>query len=146
MDHMFDLLPKIAWYRDYVSYEKGYEFLSYSKAGRVEDMWDFLHNVFGDWLEQGHTRFPENLMYQTDKNKQLVFYNHHYTLQPDLLDLEWANIRFPVKEGFITLKLRKEGFDEIEIPSGCTVEYIRKGQTLKLKKQGAYSFKINSTK
>ncbi len=161
IEAMFPKLREIPWYKAYVSYEKGYEFLAYSKAHKVSEMWDFLHEVFGDWLAQGHTRFPENFLYRGSKNDQMVFYSrpfglsichgangapavvavlngiagfsqcdkklNHYTLQPDLMDLEWANIEFPVKEGKIKLKLRNDRNDEIEIPKGCTVEYIRNG-------------------
>ncbi|MFT3751810.1 MAG: trehalase family glycosidase [Paludibacter sp.] len=75
MDNMFDFVQKIPYYRDYVSYEKGYEFLAYAKARKVREMWSFLQDVFGDWLEQGHTRFPENFSYKKSKEQQLVFYN-----------------------------------------------------------------------
>lgn len=155
-NNLFEVLPKIAYYRDYVSYEKGYEFLAYSKARKVAEMWDFLLAVFGDWLEQGHSRFPENFSYKKSKAEQLVFYRrpfglslchgangapavvaalngiagfsqsesnpNHYTLQPDLIHLDWANIEFPVKEGKIRLSLSKEGVSEIEIPEGCRVD------------------------
>ena len=36
---------------------------------------------------------------------QSVNVSNHYTIQPDLMDLKWANIEFPVKEGRIKLKL-----------------------------------------
>ena len=171
-DNLFEALPKIPYYKDYVSYEKGYEFMAYSKARRVKDMWNFLFDVFGDWLEQGHTRFPENFSYRETKNRQLVFYNRpyglslchgangvpgiiavlngiagfsqsdarpdYYTICPDMMDLQWANIEFPVKEGKIKLKLLKEGIHEIEIPAGCKVEYIRNGKQTVLSKQGIY--------
>ena len=79
-DNLFEVLPKIAYYRDYVSYEKGYEFLAYSKARRVAEMWDFLSSVFGDWLDQGHSRFPENFSYKKSKAEQLIFYRRPYGL------------------------------------------------------------------
>ena len=155
---LFQMLSQLAYYRDYVSYEKGYEFMAYSKAGQVEAMWNFLHEVFGDWLAQGHTRFPENFSYKKTKDEQLVFYNrpyglsichgangvpgvvavlngiagfsqsdaemNHYTIRPNLLNLEWANIQFPVKEGVIRLKLKKEEKTKVEIPAGCRVDFI----------------------
>jgi hypothetical protein len=171
-DNLFKALPEIPDYKANVSYEKGYEFLAYSRARKVAEMWDFLFTVFGDWLEQGHTRFPENFSYKKSKNEQLVFYNrpyglslchgangvpgivgvlngiagfsqsdsnpNHYTIQPDLIHLKWANIEFPVKEGKIKLKLIKEGENEIEIPAGCKVEYIQNGKSKFFSKQGIY--------
>ena len=173
-DDLFASLPQIPHYRSDVSYEKGYEFLAYSKARRVEEMWDFLFAVFGDWLEQGHTRFPENFSYLKSKNEQLVFYNRpyglslchgangvpgivgvlngiagfsqsdndysHYTLQPDLIHLEWANIEFPVKEGKIRLQLTGDGTNVIEIPAGCRVDHIDgNGKKTALTRQGTYN-------
>lgn len=173
-DNLFKTLPTIPYYKDYVSFEKGYEFIAYSKARRVSEMWDFLFTVFGDWLEQGHTRFPENFQYRKTKNDQLVFYSrpyglslchgangipgivavlngiagfsqsdtqlNHHTIQPDLLDLEWANIEFPVKEGKIKLKLSADKQTEIEIPEGCKVDFIDKnGKKTSLTKGGVYN-------
>lgn len=161
-DNLFETLPNIPHYKSHVSFEKGYEFLAYSKARKVEQMWDFLFTVFGDWLNQGHTRFPENFSYTKSKNDQLIFYSrpyglslchgangvpgivavlngiagfsqsdskpNHYTIQPDLIHLNWANIEFPVKEGKIKLKLTKDGTNEIEIPDGCQVDFIHGGE------------------
>ncbi|WP_294546524.1 trehalase family glycosidase [uncultured Bacteroides sp.] len=173
-DALFERLPRIAWYKDYVSYEKGYEFIAYSKAGRIREMWNFLFDVFGDWLEQGHTRFPENFSYKKNKNEQLVFYSrpyglslchgangvpgivavlngiagfsqsdtrlNHYTVRPEMLDLDWANIEFPVKEGKIKLNLSKDGKNMVEIPAGCQVDFIDKnGKKTSLHKAGIYS-------
>ena len=172
-DNLFVILPKILYYKNTVSYEKGYEFLAYSKARKVEEMWNFLFDIFGDWLEQGHTRFPENFSYERSKNEQLVFYKrpyglslchgangvpgvvavlngiagfsqsstklNHYTIQPDLMDMEWANIEFPVKEGKIRLKLSQEGKSQLEIPSGCKVDFIDKdNKKITLSKSGNY--------
>lgn len=177
-DNLFETLPKIPYYKDYVSFEKGYEFIAYAKANRVRDMWTFLKEVFGDWLDQGHTRFPENFSYKKTKNEQLVFYSrpyglslchgangvpgivavlngiagfsqddlklNQYTIKPDLMDLEWANIEFPVKEGKIKLNLSKNGESKIEIPAGCEVRVIssKSGKPINLKKSGVYNFKL----
>lgn len=173
-DNLFAVLPKIPYYKDYVSFEKGYEFIAYSKARRVSDMWDFLISVFGDWLEQGHTRFPENFSYRKTKNEQLVFYSRpyglslchgangvpgivavlngiagfsqsdkdlsHYTINPDLMYLKWANMEFPVKEGKIVMKLSADNGHQIEIPAGCKVDFIGKdGRKTTLTKKGIYS-------
>lgn len=172
-DNLFGVLPEITDYKSNVSFEKGYEFIAYSKARRVNDMWNFLFSVFGDWLEQGHTRFPENFSYQKTKNEQLVFYRrpyglslchgangvpgivavlngiagfsqsdsklNHYTIHPDMMDLQWANIEFPVKEGKIKLKLSKEGTSELEIPAGCQVDYMNQDGRKKIfSKKGIY--------
>lgn len=173
IDNLFSVLPAIPYYKDYVSFEKGYEFIAYAKARRVSEMWDFLFTVFGDWLNQGHTRFPENFSYRKTKDEQLVFYSrpyglslchgangvpgivavlngiagfsqsdtqlNHYTIQPDLMNLEWANIEFPVKEGKIKLKLSKTGGHELEIPAGCRVDFINKdGKKTTYSKQRIY--------
>lgn len=174
-DDLFSKLSRIPYYKDYVSFEKGYEFLAYAKAGKVREMWDFLFTVFGDWLDQGHTRFPENFQYKKSKNEQLVFYSrpyglslchgangvpgivavlngiagfsqseirpNNYTIKPKLMDLQWANVDFPVKEGTIKLKLTANGTNEIEIPSGCRVESVDKnGKSTVLTKKGVYKF------
>ncbi|NDW19177.1 glycoside hydrolase [Dysgonomonas sp. 216] len=173
-DNLLVTLPTIPYYKDYVSFEKGYEFIAYSKARKVGQMWNLLFTVFGDWLNQGHTRFPENFSYRRTKNEQLVFYSrpyglslchgangvpgivavlngiagfsqsntklNHYTLQPDMMDLQWANIEFPVKEGKIKLKLSKTGGNQIEIPKGCKVDFIDKnGNKTTLTKKGIYN-------
>ena len=78
--HLFESLRNLPDYKANVSYEKGYEFLAYSKVRKVEQMWDFLFDVFGDWLDQGHTRFPENFKYLKSKNEQLVFYSRPFGL------------------------------------------------------------------
>ncbi len=172
-DNLFKILPQIPYYHDFVSFEKGYEFLAYSKARKVKEMWDFLIDVFGDWLEQGHSRFPENFSYKESKNEQLIFYRrpfglslahgangapgviavlhgiagfsqsetqlNHYTMQPDLINLEWANIEFPVKEGKIKLKLSLTGNSEIDIPPGCKVDVIdRNNKKISFSEKGKY--------
>jgi len=80
-DNLFEnILPNLPNYYESVSYEKGYEFMAYSKAGRVKEMWDHIYRVFGDWMDQGHTRFPENFMPNASRARQLVFYNRPYGL------------------------------------------------------------------
>lgn len=64
---------------------------------------------------------------------------NHYTIRPELMDLEWANIEFPVKEGKIKLKLSKEGKNQIEIPDGCKVDFINQNKVKKtFTKKGSY--------
>lgn len=80
-DNLFEnILPNLPNYYKVVSYEKGYEFLAYAKAGRIKELWDHIYGVFGDWMDQGHTRFPENFMMNASRARQLVFYNRPYGL------------------------------------------------------------------
>ena len=80
-DNLFDnILPQLPRYYTTVSYEKGYEFLAYAKAGRIKELWDFIYRVFGDWMDQGHTRFPENFLPKASRAKQLEFYRRPYGL------------------------------------------------------------------
>src|SRR5690606_848920 len=65
---------------------------------------------------------------------------NHYTLRPDLMDLEWANIAFQVKEGKIKLKLSKSGKQEVEIPENCTVTFVNRDNSVKkITKKGIYT-------
>ena len=80
-DNLFEnILPNLPNYYEVVSYEKGYEFLAYAKAGRIKELWDHIYGMFGDWMDQGHTRFPENFMMNASRARQLVFYNRPYGL------------------------------------------------------------------
>lgn len=80
-DNLFEnILPNLPNYYEVVSYEKGYEFLAYAKAGRIKELWDHIYGVFGDWMDQGHTRFPENFIMNASRARQLVFYNRPYGL------------------------------------------------------------------
>ena len=80
-DNLFEnVLPNLPNYYEVVSYEKGYEFLAYAKAGRIKELWDHIYGVFGDWMDQGHTRFPENFMMNASRARQLVVYNRPYGL------------------------------------------------------------------
>ncbi|RIB34265.1 alpha-L-rhamnosidase-related protein [Phocaeicola vulgatus] len=80
-DNLFEnVLPNLPNYYEVVSYEKGYEFLAYAKAGRIKELWDHIYGVFGDWMDQGYTRFPENFMLNASWARQLVFYNRPYGL------------------------------------------------------------------
>lgn len=80
-DNLFEnILPNLPNYYEVVSYEKGYEFLAYAKAGRIKELWDHIYGVFGDRMDQGHTRFPENFMMNASRARQMVFYNRPYGL------------------------------------------------------------------
>jgi hypothetical protein len=65
---------------------------------------------------------------------------NHYTINPDMMDLDWANIEFPKMEGIVKMKLSKDGKTQIEIPAGCTIEFIDKNnmQTV-LSDEGIYN-------
>lgn len=74
------ILPCIPYYYEDISYDKGYEVLAYTKAGYVRECFTFLDRVFGDWLRQGHTRFPENFSPRGTPQEQIVFYRRPYGL------------------------------------------------------------------
>lgn len=176
-NYLFDnVIPDIPYYKEDISYEKGYEFLAYVKAGRIRDMFSLLDLVWGDWLRQGYTRFPENFSPKAPLKQQLVFYNRPfglslchggngvppvvtilhgifgfsqsernistYFLKPELLDLDWAKGRIPLKEGYINIDIKKNGTSCIEIPENCTVNLILRGEqkSLVLRKAGRYEF------
>ena len=80
-DNLFEhILPNLPNYYEIVSYEKGYEFLTYAKAGRIKEMWKYIYRVWGDWMNQGYTRFPENFKPNAPRADQLMFYNRPYGL------------------------------------------------------------------
>ncbi len=176
-DYLFDqILPNIKYYKEDISYEKGFEFLAYIKAGRGKDIIPFLNAVWLDWLDKGYTRFPENFSPLASREKQLVFYDRpfglslchgsngippvvtalysilgfsqsdkniaEYHFRPDLMGMDWAKGRIPIKEGFVHLDIRKNGKSTIEIPSGCIV-YLYEGSAVKpkqvIKKAGKYN-------
>ena len=174
-DYLYEtVIPSIPRYKDNISYEKGYEALAYIKAGRTEEFKQLLDEVWGDWLRQGYSRFPENFMVNADVTQQLMFYGrsyglslchgangvppvvlaaygifgfsqsdaniNEYTLSPNLLHLDWVKGRIPVKEGFISISMNKDGRNEVEIPAGCKVTVNFAGKTQVLKKAGKFSF------
>lgn len=178
-DILFDeVLPSIPSYKEYISYEKGYELLAYIKAGRIKDMFALLDLVWGDWLRQGHTRFPENFSYSAPVAEQLEFYRRpfglslchgangvppivavlngimgfsqsdkhisEYTITPQLLNLKWVKGRIPVKEGYITLDLKRNGVSTVEVPANCTVRVMQNdgNRLLFVNKPGKYEFTL----
>lgn len=81
LDYLYEtVIPSIPYYKENVSYEKGYEMLAYVKAGRIDEMFALLDEVWGDWLRQGGTRFPENFMPKEPLKKQLEFYGRPFGL------------------------------------------------------------------
>ncbi len=172
-NELFDkVIPSIPNYKGNISYEKGYEAFAYFKAGRTADFRNLLNEVWGDWLQQGYTRFPENFSVYGDVAKQLTFYNrpyglslchgangvppialavygifgfsqsdskpNQYTLAPNLMDLSYAQGRFPVKEGIISLRVTPDKI-EVEIPAGCEVKVQTATGVTVLKRAGKYS-------
>lgn len=156
-DNLFEnILPNLPNYYEVVSYEKGYEFLAYAKAGRIKELWDHIYGVFGDWMDQGHTRFPENFMMNASRARQLVFYNRPYGLSlchgangvPVVVGALNGLIGFSqssMKTNEYTIKPElPEGESTIDIPAGCTVRIIKKigKKPLVLREQGGYSFRL----
>lgn len=80
LDNLFrNVLPRLPRYYTDVSYEKGYELLAYQKAGRADDFYrNFLLGAWKDWLDQGHTAFPEQFNVGLEKREQLCFYGRPY--------------------------------------------------------------------
>ena len=54
--------------------------LAYIKAGRINDMFALLNKVWGNWLQQGYTRFPENFSPEVPLKQQLTFYERPFGL------------------------------------------------------------------
>ena len=78
---LFDrVIPSISYYKKNISYEKGYEALAYQKAGRMADYRRLIADVWGDWLNAGNLRFPENFSWGADFAKQHAFYGRQYGL------------------------------------------------------------------
>ena len=43
-------------------------------------------------------------------------------MRPNLLGMEWAKARIPVKEGVIEVELQLGGKPKVVVPEGCTVK------------------------
>lgn len=81
VNHLFDkVLPAIPYYKEWISYEKGYELLAYIKADKIAEAYELLNEVWGDWLKQGYTRFPENFSLGSSVAQQLSFYERPFGL------------------------------------------------------------------
>ena len=80
LDALFrNVLPRLPRYYTDISYEKGYELLAYQKAGRAADFYaNFLLGAWKDWLDQGHTSFPEQFNVGLEKREQLCFYGRPF--------------------------------------------------------------------
>lgn len=80
-DELFDnILPKLPHYYDDVSYEKGYDALAYTKAGKTRELFTLLDKVWGRWLDQGYIRYPENFMPEASLSEQQAFYGRPFGL------------------------------------------------------------------
>lgn len=81
LDNLFDkVIPGMDYYRKDISYEKGYEALSYASSGRTGQFVQLLKDVWGQWLEAGHTRYPENFKIVSPLADQLSFYGRPFGL------------------------------------------------------------------
>ena len=80
-DHLFDaVIPGMDYYRKDISYEKGYEALAYAAAGRTGQFVQLLKDVWGRWLDAGHSRFPENFKIESPLSEQFSFYGRPFGL------------------------------------------------------------------
>ena len=80
-DYLFGtLIPSIPHYYDNISYEKGFEFLSYLKAGKLTQYKKMMEDIWGGWLDEGYCRFPENFSPLGTVEKKLEFYGRAYGL------------------------------------------------------------------
>ena len=78
--HLFDeVLPRLPRYTTDISYEKGNELLAYVKAGRAGLFYErFLAGAWRNWLELGHTAFPEHFSMFFAETEQLRFYGRPF--------------------------------------------------------------------
>ena len=173
-DYLFDkLIPSIPHYYDNISYEKGFEFLSYLKAGRLSQYRDMMDKVWGGWLDEGYCRFPENFSPEGSVEHKLEFYGRAYGLSlchgangvgpilyvlrgvfgfsQDENDLSSYSIN-PVLSGMKEASGRipvKEGYIELDLHSqGESLISIPDGCKVTVKgktysKGGVYSFTMN---
>lgn len=78
-DILFDnILPTLPYYYTDVSYEKAYDALAYTKAGKVRALYTLLDKVWGRWLDEGGIRYPENFYIDAPRKDQLAFYDRPF--------------------------------------------------------------------
>jgi len=81
IDNLFDkVIPEMDYYKKDISYEKGYEALSYAASGRTGQFVQLLKDVWGRWLDMDNTRFPENFKLESPLSEQISFYGRPYGL------------------------------------------------------------------
>ncbi|MBQ0006864.1 MAG: glycoside hydrolase, partial [Alistipes sp.] len=106
-DHLYDVTyPSIEGYQDDISYEKGYEAISYARCGKTAQFVSLLKKVWLRWLETGHTRFPENFKINETLPRQYEFYNREFGLSlchgangvPPILTALYGILGFSVNE------------------------------------------------
>jgi len=73
-----NILPKMTYYQETYSIEKGYEYLSYIKANQVDRLMAIINDVWGGWADKGFTRFPENIFPKANRQQQLSFYDRPF--------------------------------------------------------------------
>lgn len=78
-ENLFEnIIPGMTYYKETYSIEKGYEYLSYVKAGKVEKLMEIIDRVWGGWVDKGFTRFPENIFPGAGREEQLAFYDRPF--------------------------------------------------------------------
>ena len=78
-DHLFtEVFPNMPYIYSDVSYDRGYEVLAYALGGHIKDYFPILDKVWGYWLREGNTRYPEGIKIEADPAEQLVFYGRPY--------------------------------------------------------------------
>lgn len=75
-----NVLPNLPKYREDISIEKAYEIAAYTKVGRVRDAYNLISEVWGGWLDEGHSRFPENFSPKASESDKLKFYGRPFGL------------------------------------------------------------------
>lgn len=81
LDNLFEkVMPAVKDYREDVSIEKPYEMLAYAKAGHVREAFDYVKDIWGGWLDDGFTRFPENFTPKGTPAQKLEFYRRPFGL------------------------------------------------------------------
>lgn len=112
-DKLFDdILPNLPYYYTDVSYEKGYDALAYTMAGRVKELYTLLNKVWGRWLDEGGVRYPENFYIDAPRKDQLSFYGRPFGMSlchgangvPPVLFVLRGIMGFDVQEGVYVIK------------------------------------------
>jgi len=73
-----NILPKMTYYQETYSIEKGFEYLSFIKANQVDKLMAIINDVWGGWVDKGFTRFPENIFPKASRQQHLSFYGRPF--------------------------------------------------------------------
>lgn len=112
-DKLFDeILPNLPYYYTDVSYEKGYDALAYTKAGKVKELYTLLNKVWGRWLDEVGVRYPENFYIDAPRKDQLSFYGRPFGMSlchgangvPPVLFVLKGIMGFDVQDGIYVIK------------------------------------------